>query len=55
MRQKSAIDYYEGEFPLLSACFADAGNQVFTGGLDEHIKVHRLSLTIRYGTSVQEA
>ena len=38
-RQKNAIDYYQDGYPVMSACFSEAGNQIFSGGLDNLIKV----------------
>jgi len=38
-RQKTAIDYYQEQYPVTSVCFSEAGNQIFSGGLDNEVKV----------------
>ena len=38
-RQRAAIDHYEDKYPIMACCFSEAGNQVFSGGLDNIIKV----------------
>lgn len=38
-RQKHAVDFIETEFPIASIALAEAGNEVYTGGIDNDIKV----------------
>ena len=38
-RQKLAVDFMESEFPITSIALAEAGNEVYTGGIDNDIKV----------------
>lgn len=38
-RQKRAVDFIETEFPITSIALAEAGNELFTGGIDNDIKV----------------
>ena len=38
-RQKHAVDFIESEFPITSIALAEAGNEVYTGGIDNDIKV----------------
>ena len=38
-RQKRAVDYTETDFPITSIALAEAGNEIYTGGIDNDIKV----------------
>ena len=38
-RQKRAIDFIETEFPITSIAVAEAGNELYSGGIDNDIKV----------------
>ena len=38
-RQKQAVDYIETEFPITSIAVAEAGNELYSGGIDNDIKV----------------
>ncbi|KAK7206144.1 WD repeat-containing protein [Myxozyma melibiosi] len=38
-RMKESVDYMETDFPILSVAFGEAGNQVFSAGIDHEIKV----------------
>lgn len=43
----------KAQFPILSACFSDDSTQVFTGGIDEHIKVEIESDAQRFYLTTQ--
>ncbi|KAI0473065.1 WD40 repeat-like protein [Xylariaceae sp. FL0804] len=38
-RTKNAVDYIETEFPITAIAVAEAGNEVYSGGIDNDIKV----------------
>lgn len=38
-RQKAAVNYVETEFPITAVVLAEAGNQLYSGGIDNDIKV----------------
>jgi len=38
-RQKEAIDFIETEFPTTAVALSEAGNELYTGGIDNDIKV----------------
>jgi Prp8 binding protein len=38
-RQKSAVDFIETEFPITAVALAEAGNEIYSGGIDNDIKV----------------
>lgn len=38
-RQKQSVSYFETEFPVTAVAFAEAGNEIYTGGIDNDIKV----------------
>jgi len=38
-RQKRAVDYTETDYPITSIALAEAGNELYTGGIDNDIKV----------------
>jgi Prp8 binding protein len=38
-RQKEAIDFIETEFPITAVALSEAGNELFSGGIDNDIKV----------------
>jgi Prp8 binding protein len=38
-RTKDAITYIQTDFPITAVCLAEAGNELFTGGIDNDIKV----------------
>lgn len=38
-RQKEAIDYFETEFPITAVALSEAGNEIFSGSIDNDIKV----------------
>ena len=38
-RQKRAADFIETEFPITSIAVAEAGNEIYSGGIDNDIKV----------------
>jgi Prp8 binding protein len=38
-RQKAALDFIETDFPITAVALSDAGNEIFTGGIDNDIKV----------------
>ena len=37
-RQKSPVDYLETSFPITAVAMSEAGNEVFSGGIDNEIK-----------------
>jgi Prp8 binding protein len=38
-RQKAAVDFIETEFPITAVALAEAGNEIYSGGIDNEIKV----------------
>lgn len=38
-RQKSAVDFIETDFPVTAVALAEAGNEIYSGGIDNDIKV----------------
>ncbi|KAI1001095.1 U5 small nuclear ribonucleoprotein [Podosphaera aphanis] len=38
-RKKTAVAFIETEFPITAVCIAEAGNEIFSGGIDNDIKV----------------
>ena len=38
-RQKAAVDYLETDFPVTAVALAEAGNELYSGGIDNDIKV----------------
>lgn len=38
-RQKHCVDYLETNFPITAVAVNDAGSELFTGGIDNEIKV----------------
>lgn len=38
-RQKAALDFIETDFPITAVALSEAGNEIFTGGIDNDIKV----------------
>lgn len=38
-RTKTAVDYIETQFPITAVAISEAGNEVFSGGIDNDIKV----------------
>lgn len=38
-RAKQAMDFFDTGFPVTAVCLAEAGNEVYTGGIDDVIKV----------------
>ncbi|KAH8692420.1 putative U5 snRNP complex subunit [Talaromyces proteolyticus] len=38
-RQKEALDFVETDFPVTAIALSEAGNEIFTGGIDNDIKV----------------
>ncbi|CRG91529.1 U5 small nuclear ribonucleoprotein 40 kDa protein [Talaromyces islandicus] len=38
-RQKEALDFIETDFPVTAVALSEAGNEIFTGGIDNDIKV----------------
>lgn len=38
-RQKSSADYLEASFPITAVAMSEAGNEIFSGGIDNEIKV----------------
>ncbi|OKL58624.1 hypothetical protein UA08_06221 [Talaromyces atroroseus] len=38
-RHKAALDFLETDFPITAVALSDAGNEIFTGGIDNDIKV----------------
>jgi len=38
-RQKQAVEFIETEFPITSVALAEAGNEIYSGGIDNDIKV----------------
>ncbi|KAF8540717.1 WD40-repeat-containing domain protein [Trichophaea hybrida] len=38
-RQKASVDYLETNFPITSVAMSEAGNEIFSGGIDNDIKV----------------
>lgn len=38
-RQKDALDFIETDFPVTAVALSEAGNEIFTGGIDNDIKV----------------
>lgn len=43
-RQKAAIDIIETSFPVTAVCLAEAGNELYSGGIDNNIKVWDLRM-----------
>ena len=43
-RQKSAMDYIETNMPVTAVCLSDAGNEFFSGSIDNNIKVWDLRM-----------
>jgi len=43
-RQKAAIDYIETSYPVTAVCLAEAGNELYSGGIDNDIKVWDLRM-----------
>lgn len=43
-RQKAAIDEISTKFPVTAVCLAEAGNELFTGSIDNEIKVWDLRM-----------
>lgn len=43
-RQKAALDYIETQFPVTAVCLTEAGNELFSGGIDNGIKVYDLRM-----------
>ncbi|KAG2177425.1 hypothetical protein INT44_007936 [Umbelopsis vinacea] len=37
-REKNAVETFQDDFQVTSACFSDSGDMVFTGGIDNEIK-----------------
>ncbi|KAI9722177.1 MAG: hypothetical protein M1828_004860 [Chrysothrix sp. TS-e1954] len=37
-RQKQAIEYFETDFPVCAVALAEAGNEIYSGGIDNEIK-----------------
>jgi Prp8 binding protein len=38
-RTKNAVDYIETEFPITAVAISEAGNEIYSGGIDNDIKV----------------
>lgn len=38
-RQKAAVDYIETDYPITAVALAEAGNEIYSGGIDNDIKV----------------
>jgi Prp8 binding protein len=38
-RTKAAVAVYQDKYPICAVAFSDAGDQIYSGGLDEEIKV----------------
>lgn len=38
-RSKNAVDYMQTEFPITAVAISPAGNEIYTGGIDEDIRV----------------
>jgi Prp8 binding protein len=38
-RQKAALDYIKTDYPVTAVCLAEAGNEVYSGSIDNDIKV----------------
>ena len=38
-RQKQAVDFIESEYPITAVALAEAGNEIYSGGIDNDIKV----------------
>lgn len=43
-RAKAAIDYIETSFPITAVCLAEAGNELFSGSIDNEIKAWDLRM-----------
>ncbi|EMC98666.1 hypothetical protein BAUCODRAFT_30935 [Baudoinia panamericana UAMH 10762] len=43
-RQKAAIDFIQTDFPVTAVCISEGGNDVYTGGIDNEIKVWDLRM-----------
>jgi len=43
-RQKSAIDYIQTPYPVTAVCLAEAGNELYSGGIDNDIKTWDLRM-----------
>lgn len=56
-RQKECVDYLETKFPVTAVAISEAGNEIFTGSVDNEIKVWDLrkqsvSYTLRGHTDI---
>ncbi|KAK3066419.1 hypothetical protein LTR53_017241 [Teratosphaeriaceae sp. CCFEE 6253] len=43
-RQKAALDHIQTDYPITAVCLAEAGNEVYSGGVDNDIKVWDLRM-----------
>lgn len=43
-RQKAALDFIETKYPVTAVCLAEAGNEVYSGGIDNDVKVWDLRM-----------
>ncbi|KAK5737767.1 hypothetical protein LTR17_006415 [Elasticomyces elasticus] len=43
-RQKAALDHIQTDYPITAICLAEAGNEVYSGGIDNNIKVWDLRM-----------
>lgn len=41
-RSKNAVDYIPTEFPITAVAISEAGNEIYTGGIDNDIRVYDL-------------
>ena len=46
LRSKRSVQTLTDNFQILSVCFGDAGDQVYTAGLDNTVKVSMLHNTV---------
>ncbi|KAK0267677.1 hypothetical protein LTR35_016086 [Friedmanniomyces endolithicus] len=43
-RQKAALDHIQTDYPITAVCLAEAGNELYSGGIDNAIKVWDLRM-----------
>lgn len=46
-REKNAVETFQDDYQVTSACFSDSGDMVFTGGIDNEIKVSQSEVEAR--------
>jgi Prp8 binding protein len=46
-REKNAVETFEDGYQVTAACFSDAGDMVFTGGINNEIKVKGATVFVK--------